>query len=54
MKSSCQIFESMSAGQYEERFIEVTDKHVMNYGAHKVDFAMKVEGLPLRLGMRNR
>jgi hypothetical protein len=47
-------FESWSAGQSEERLIEVTDKHGMSQGAHNVGFAIELEGLPLALGMRNR
>ena len=47
-------FESWSAGQSEERLIEVIDKHGMSQGAHNVGFAIGLEGLPLTLGMRNR
>lgn len=47
-------FESWSAGQSEERLIEVTDTHGMSQGAHNVGFAIELEGLPLALGMRKR
>lgn len=47
-------FESWSAGQSEERLIEVTDKHGMSQGADNVGFAIELEGLPLALGMRKR
>jgi hypothetical protein len=47
-------FESWSAGQSEERLIEVTDKHGMSQNAHNVGFAIELEGLPLALGMRKR
>ena len=47
-------FESWSAGQSEERLIEVTDKHGMSQGAHNVGFAIELEGLPLASGMRKR
>jgi len=47
-------FESWSAGQSEERLIEVTDEHGMSQGAHNVGFAIELEGLSLSLGVRSR
>jgi len=47
-------FQSWSAGQCEERLIEVIDKHGMSRGAHNVGFVIELNGLPLALGVRNR
>ncbi|MDB2654617.1 hypothetical protein N9Y68_06840 [Luminiphilus sp.] len=47
-------FQSWSAGQLEERLIEVTDKHGLSQGAHNVGFTLELEDRTLSLGVRNR
>jgi len=47
-------FQSWSAGQPEERLIEVTDKHGLSQGAHNVGFTLELEDRTLSLGVRNR
>jgi hypothetical protein len=47
-------FQSWSAGQPEERLIEVTDKHGLSQSAHNVGFTLELEDRTLSLGVRNR
>ena len=47
-------FEPRSAGQPDERLIEVTDKHGLSQSAHNVAFTLDLEGHTLPLGVRNR
>jgi hypothetical protein len=47
-------FEPWSAGQPDERLIEVTDKHGLSQSAHNVGFTLELEGHTLSLGVRNR
>lgn len=47
-------FEPWSAGQAQERVIEVLDKHGLSQGVHNVAFTVELDGQSLSLGMRNR
>lgn len=47
-------FEPWSAGQPDERLIDVTDKHGLSQSAHNVGFTLELEGHTLSLGVRNR
>ena len=47
-------FEPWSAGQPDERLIEVAEKHGLSQSAHNVGFTPELEGRTLSLGVRNR